>query len=333
MAILNFQKPEKIILQKATDFEAQFEFRPLEPGFGVTIGNALRRVLLSSLEGYAIIGVRIEGVDHEFATIKGISEDVVEIILNLKQVRFKKRLDNDLALEKVNLSIKNKSEFTAGIIGEASQSFEIMNPDLLICTLDPSAKLDIELTIAKGRGYVPAEENKVKDAPFGYIPTDAIFTPIKNVKYAIENTRVEQRTDYEKLIMEVSTDGTIHPEEAVKQASRILIQHLMIITDENITFDSKEDKKEDVVDEQMLQLRKVLKTPLEDLDLSVRAFNCLKAAKINSLSELVQYEQEDLMKFRNFGQKSLAEIEQVLAERGLHFGMDLTKMGVDKEEY
>ncbi len=333
MAILNFQKPEKIILQKATDFEAQFEFRPLEPGFGVTIGNALRRVLLSSLEGYAIIGVRIEGVDHEFATIKGISEDVVEIILNLKQVRFKKRLDNDLALEKVNLSIKNKSEFTAGIIGEASQSFEIMNPDLLICTLDPSAKLDIELTIAKGRGYVPAEENKVKDAPFGYIPTDAIFTPIKNVKYAIENTRVEQRTDYEKLIMEVATDGTIHPEEAVKQASRILIQHLMIITDENITFDSKEDKKEDVVDEQMLQLRKVLKTPLEDLDLSVRAFNCLKAAKINSLSELVQYEQEDLMKFRNFGQKSLAEIEQVLSERGLHFGMDLSKMGVDKEEY
>jgi DNA-directed RNA polymerase subunit alpha len=333
MAILNFQKPEKIILQKATDFEAQFEFRPLEPGFGVTIGNALRRVLLSSLEGYAIIGVRIEGVDHEFATIKGISEDVVEVILNLKQVRFKKKLDNDLAQEKVSLSIKNKSEFTAGIIGDASQSFDIMNPDLLICTLDPSAKLDIEITIAKGRGYVPAEDNKIKDAPFGYIPTDSIFTPIKNVKYAIENTRVEQRTDYEKLIMDVSTDGTIHPEEAVKQASRILIQHLMIITDENITFDSKEDKKEDVVDEQMLQLRKVLKTPLEDLDLSVRAFNCLKAAKINSLSELVQYEQEDLMKFRNFGQKSLAEIEQVLAERGLHFGMDLSKLGVDKEEF
>lgn len=333
MAILNFQKPEKIILQKATDFEAQFEFRPLEPGFGVTIGNALRRVLLSSLEGYAIIGVRIEGVDHEFATIKGISEDVVEIILNLKQVRFKKKLDNDVTQEKVSLSIKNKSEFTAGIIGDATQSFEIMNPDLLICTLDPSAKLDIEISIAKGRGYVPAEDNKIKDAPFGYIPTDSIFTPIKNVKYAIENTRVEQRTDYEKLIMDVSTDGTIHPEEAVKQASRILIQHLMIITDENITFDSKEDKKEDVVDEQMLQLRKVLKTPLEDLDLSVRAFNCLKAAKINSLSELVQYEQEDLMKFRNFGQKSLAEIEQVLAERGLHFGMDLSKLGVDKEEF
>ena len=332
MAILNFQKPEKIILQKATEFEAQFEFRPLEPGFGVTIGNALRRVLLSSLEGHAIIGVRIEGVDHEFATIKGISEDVVEIILNLKQVRFKKKVEHEVGQEKITLNIKNKSEFTAGMIGDATQSFDIMNPDLLICTLDPSAKLDIEITISKGRGYVPAEDNKIKDAPFGYIPTDSIFTPIKNVKYAIENTRVEQRTDYEKLLMDVTTDGTIHPEEAVKQASRILIQHLMIITDENITFDNKEDKKEDVVDEQMLQLRKVLKTPLEDLDLSVRAFNCLKAAKINSLSELVQYEQEDLMKFRNFGQKSLAEIEQVLAERGLHFGMDLSKLGLDKEE-
>jgi DNA-directed RNA polymerase subunit alpha len=333
MAILNFQKPDKIILQKATDFEAQFEFRPLEPGFGVTIGNALRRVLLSSLEGYAIIGMRIEGVDHEFATMKGVTEDVLEIILNLKQVRFKKSVEHEIGQEKITLSIKNKQEFTAGMIGEATQNFDVMNPDLLICTLDTSAKLDIELTVAKGRGYVPAEDNKVKDAPFGYIPTDSIFTPIKNVKYAIENTRVEQRTDYEKLIMDVSTDGTIHPEEAVKQASRILIQHLMIITDENITFDNKEDKKEDVVDEQMLQLRKVLKTPLEDLDLSVRAFNCLKAAKINSLSELVQYEQEDLMKFRNFGQKSLAEIEQVLAERGLHFGMDLSKLGVDKDEF
>ena len=325
MAILNFQKPDKIVLQKATEFEAQFEFRPLEPGYGVTIGNALRRVLLNSLEGYAIIGIRIEGVDHEFATIKGITEDVLEIILNLKQVRFKKKVDHEVGQEKVTLSIKNKQEFTAGMIGEATQSFDIMNPDLLICTLDTSAKLDIEVSISKGRGYVPAEDNKIKDAPFGYIPTDSIFTPIKNVKYAIENTRVEQRTDYEKLIMEVTTDGTIHPEEAVKQASRILIQHLMIITDENITFDNKEDKKEDVVDEQMLQLRKILKTPLEDLDLSVRAFNCLKAAKINSLSELVQYTQEELMKFRNFGQKSLSEIEQVLGERGLHFGMDISK--------
>ena len=333
MAILNFQKPDKIILQKATDFEAQFEFRPLEPGYGVTIGNALRRVLLSSLEGYAIVGVKIEGVDHEFATMKGISEDVVEIFLNLKQVRFKKILDHEVTNEKIILSIKNRTEFTAGMISEGTHTFQIMNPDLLICTLDSSSRMDIELTIGKGRGYVPAEDNKPKDAPLGYIPIDSIFTPIKNVKYTIENTRVEQRTDFEKLIMEVSTDGTIHPEEAVKQASRILIQHLMIITDENITFDNKEEKKEDLVDEQTLQLRKVLKTPLEDLDLSVRAFNCLKAAKINSLSELVQYEQEDLMKFRNFGQKSLAEIEQVLTERGLHFGMDLQKLGIDPSEF
>ena len=333
MAILNFQKPDKIILQKANDFEAQFEFRPLEPGYGVTIGNALRRVLLNSLEGYAIIGVKIDGVDHEFATMKGISEDVVEIFLNLKQVRFRKNVDHEVVNERILLNIKNKTEFTAGMIGDGAQSFQVMNPDLLICTLDSSAKMEIELTIGKGRGYVPAEENKPKDAPLGYIPIDSIFTPIKNVKYSIENTRVEQRTDYEKLIMEVITDGTIHPEEAVKQASRILIQHLMIITDENITFDNREEKKEDLVDEQTLQLRKVLKTPLEDLDLSVRAFNCLKAAKINSLSELVQYEQEDLMKFRNFGQKSLAEIEQVLTERGLHFGMDLGKLGLDKEDF
>jgi DNA-directed RNA polymerase subunit alpha len=332
MAILSFQKPDKIILHKATDFEAQFEFRPLEPGYGLTVGNALRRVLLSSLEGYAITGIRIEGADHEFATIKGISEDVTEIILNLKQVRFKKTNDSDVQQERIMLSLKNKSQFTAGNIGEVLQNFEVMNPDLNICTMDPSAKLDIEIHIGKGRGYVPADENKLKDAPFGYIPVDSIYTPIKNVKYSVENTRVEQRTDYEKLLMEVVTDGTIHPEEAVKQASRILIQHLMIITDENITFDTKEEKKEDMVDESTLQLRKILKTPLEDLDLSVRAFNCLKAAKINSLSELVQYEQEDLMKFRNFGQKSLSEIEQVLGERGLHFGMDLAKMGIDTDE-
>jgi DNA-directed RNA polymerase subunit alpha len=329
MAILNFQKPDKIILQKATDFEGSFEFRPLEQGYGLTIGNALRRVLLSSLEGYAITGIKIEGVDHEFATVKGVTEDVTEIILNLKQVRFRKTVDHDVTSEKVSMSIKGNSEFTAGMLNDNMQSFEVMNPQLVICTMDPTGKLDIELTVSKGRGYVPSEENRVKDLPLGVIPIDSIHTPIKNVKYAVENYRVEQRTDYEKLLLDVSTDGTIHPEEAVKQASRILIQHLMIITDENITFDNKEDRKEDVVDEQMLQLRKVLKTPLEDLDLSVRAFNCLKAAKINSLSELVQYEQEDLMKFRNFGQKSLSEIEQVLSERGLHFGMDLSKMGLD----
>jgi DNA-directed RNA polymerase subunit alpha len=332
MAILNFQKPDKIILQKATDFEAQFEFRPLEPGYGVTIGNALRRVLLSSLEGYAISGISIEGAEHEFATLKGVVEDVTEIILNLKQVRFKKTVDHEVTNEKITLNIKGRTDFTAAMIGDATSTFQVMNPELLICTMDSAAKLNIELNISRGRGYVPADENKVKDAPFGYIPIDSIYTPIRNVKYAIENTRVEQRTDFEKLIIDVSTDGTIHPEEAVKQASRILIQHLMIITDENITFDNKEEKKEDLVDEQTLQLRKILKTPLEDLDLSVRAFNCLKAAKINSLSELVQYEQEDLMKFRNFGQKSLAEIEQVLQERGLHFGMDLSKLSLDKED-
>lgn len=331
MAILNFVKPDKIVLQKSTDFEAQFEFRPLEPGYGVTIGNALRRVLLNSLEGYAIIGVSIGGADHEFATLKGITEDVTEIILNLKQVRFKKNVEHEVNLEKVSLSLKNKSEFTAGMISESSASFEVMNPELLIATMDNSAKLEIEITIGKGRGYVPAEENKEKNTHFGYIPVDAIYTPIKNVKYSIENTRVEQRTDFEKLVMEVKTDGTINPEEAVKQASRILIQHLMIITDENITFDTKEDKKEDLVDEQILQLRKTLKTPLEDLDLSVRAFNCLKAAKINSLSELVQYEQEDLMKFRNFGQKSLSEIESVLNDRGLGFGMDLSKIKMEED--
>lgn len=331
MAILNFVKPDKIVLQKSTDFEAQFEFKPLEPGYGVTIGNALRRVLLNSLEGYAIVGVNIAGADHEFATIKGVTEDVTEIILNLKQVRFKRKTVHEPGTEKLTLNLKGKTEFTAGMIGEVSPSFEVMNPDLLICTMDPTARLDIELTINKGRGYVPAEEAKEKSNHFGYIPVDAIYTPIKNLKYSIENTRVEQRTDFEKLVMEVVTDGTIHPEEAVKQASRILIQHLMIITDENITFDNKEEEKEDLVDEQTLQLRKVLKTPLEDLDLSVRAFNCLKAAKINSLSELVQYEQEDLMKFRNFGQKSLSEIEQVLQDRGLNFGMDLTKLKLDDE--
>jgi len=329
MAILNFQKPDKIVLQKVTDFEGQFEFRPLEPGFGLTVGNALRRVLLSSLEGFAITGIKIEGVEHEFATIKGITEDVTEIILNLKQVRFKKKVDHEVNSEKITLSIKGNTEFNAGHIGEASVNFEVMNPDLVICTMDNTAKLNIEITINKGRGYIPSEDNKVKEAPLGYLAIDSIHTPIKNVKYAIENYRVEQRTDFEKLILDVATDGTIHPEEAVKQASRILIQHLMIITDENITFDSKEDKKEDVVDEQVLQLRKMLKTPLEDLDLSVRAFNCLKAAKINSLSELVQYEQEDLMKFRNFGQKSLSEIEQVLSERGLGFGMDLERLGIE----
>jgi DNA-directed RNA polymerase subunit alpha len=325
MAILNFQKPDKIVLQKANEFEAQFEFRPLEPGYGVTIGNALRRVLLSSLEGYAITAIKVAGADHEFATIKGVLEDVTEIILNLKQVRLKKAVDSDVNSDKVELNLKGKTSFTAGMIGEALPNFQVMNPDLVICSMESTANLHIELYIGKGRGYVPSEENRNAEAPLGVIAIDSIYTPIKNVKYSIENTRVEQRTDFEKLIMEVATDGTIHPEEAVKEASRILIQHLMIITDENISLDTKREEKESVVDEETLQLRKVLNTPLEDLELSVRAFNCLKAAKINSLSELVQYTQEELMKFRNFGQKSLSEIEQVLGERGLHFGMDISK--------
>jgi DNA-directed RNA polymerase subunit alpha len=325
MAILNFQKPDKIVLQKATDFEAQFEFRPLEPGYGVTIGNALRRVLLSSLEGYAITAIKIAGADHEFATIKGVLEDVTEIILNLKQVRLKKAVEGDVSGERIELNIKGQETFTAAMIGEALPNFQVMNPELVICNMEPGSTFNIELHIGKGRGYVPAEENRPKEAPLGIIAIDSIYTPIKNVKYSIENTRVEQRTDFEKLIMEVATDGTIHPEEAVKEASRILIQHLMIITDENISLDTKREEKEAVVDEETLQLRKVLNTPLEDLELSVRAFNCLKAAKINSLSELVQYTQEELMKFRNFGQKSLSEIEQVLGERGLHFGMDISK--------
>jgi len=327
MAILNFQKPDKISLQKTTDFEAQFEFRPLEPGYGVTIGNALRRVLLSSLEGYAITAIKIPGADHEFATLKGVLEDVTEIILNLKQVRLKANTEHggEHGGEKIELNIKGKEVFTAGMIGEALPNFQVMNPDLIICNMQPGTTLQIEIHIGKGRGYVPSEENRTEDAPLGVIAIDSIYTPIKNVKYTIENTRVEQRTDFEKLIMEVTTDGTIHPEEAVKEASRILIQHLMIITDENISLDTKREEKESVVDEETLQVRKVLNTPLEDLELSVRAFNCLKAAKINSLSELVQYTQEELMKFRNFGQKSLSEIEQVLHDRGLHFGMDISK--------
>jgi DNA-directed RNA polymerase subunit alpha len=329
MAILNFQKPDKIVLQKANDFEAQFEFRPLEPGYGVTIGNALRRVLLSSLEGYAITAIRIPGADHEFATIKGIIEDVTEIILNLKQVRFKKAVEGEVSTVRAEINVKGKDKFTASMIGDAFPDFEVMNPDLVICNMDTSASLQIEMHIGKGRGYVPAEENRQEDAPVGLIAIDSIYTPIKNVKYSIENTRVEQRTDFEKLVMDVVTDGTIHPEEAVKEASRILIQHLMIITDENISLDTRRggiETAEPVMDEETAQLRKTLTTPLEDLELSVRAFNCLKAAKINSLSELVQYTQEELMKFRNFGQKSLSEIEQVLNERGLGFGMDISKV-------
>ncbi len=332
MAILAFQQPNKILLQKADDFEGSFEFKPLEPGFGVTIGNALRRVLLSSLEGYAITAVKIAGVDHEFSTIKGVLEDVTEIILNLKQVRLKKVIDDDSSdREKISMIISGKEEFKAGDIEKFSTSFQVTNPDLVICNMDRSVELDIELTIQKGRGYVPAEENIDKEADLGTIATDAIFTPIKNVRYHVENTRVEQKTDYEKLIFEIRTDGTIHPEDAIKEASKILIQHLMLVTDENISFEVHEGGDANVVDEKILHMRKLLKTPLEDLELSVRAYNCLKAAKINTLQELVQYDTNQLLKFRNFGKKSLTEIEALINEKGLTFGMDLSQYKLDEE--
>ncbi len=332
MAILSFQKPDKILMQKSTDFEGLFEFKPLEPGFGVTVGNALRRILLSSLEGYAITAIKINGVDHEFASIPGVLEDVTEIVLNLKQVRFKKLIDGeDSSNEKLFITISNKEELLAGDIESFSSSFKVTNPDLVICTMDPSISLELELSVEKGRGYVSADENKLKDAPIGYIPIDSIFTPIKNVRYHVENTRVEQKTDYEKLIIEIKTDGTIHPEEAIKEASKIMIQHLMLISDENIAFDTHTDQTEDIVDEHILHMRKLLKTSLEDLDLSVRAYNCLKAAKINTLGELVKYDTNSLIKFRNFGKKSLLEIEQMVIDKGLSFGMDLSKYKLDEE--
>lgn len=332
MSILNFQKPDKIILQKATDFEGTFEFKPLEPGFGQTIGNSLRRVLLSSLEGFSISAVRIAGVEHEFSTIQGVVEDVVDIILNLKQIRIKQLIaDEEVSTEKIYLTINGKEEFKAGEIEEHTNVFKIMNPELVICRMEPNVSLEMEFTITKGRGYVPADENLPKDAPIGVIPIDAIYTPIKNVSYNTSNTRVGQRTDYEQLTINVITDGTIHPEEAIREASRILIQHLMLITDENIKFDDISSREDTIVDEHILHMRKLLKTSLEDLDLSVRAYNCLKAAKINTLAELVRYDMHELLKFRNFGKKSLVEIEELLQEKGLTFGMDLSKYKLDEE--
>ncbi len=331
MSLLNFQKPDKIVLQKATDFEGSFEFKPLEPGYGQTVGNALRRVLLSSLEGYAISAVRIAGVDHEYSTISGIVEDVVDIILNLKQVRLKMVNDQDDDKFTIYLTINGQESFTAGDIMKHTNVFEVVNPDLLICTMDPSVTLEMELTITKGRGYVSADSSLPEDSPIGLIPVDAIYTPIKNVAYHISNTRVGQLTDYELLTIHVTTDGTIHPEEAIKEAAHIMIQHLMLISDENITFDMGGNKVDNVVDENVLHMRKLLKTSLEDLDLSVRAFNCLKAAKINTLGELVQYDTHELLKFRNFGKKSLVEIEELLENKNLSFGMDLSPYQLDEE--
>lgn len=329
MSILAFQMPEKVVMEKADDFHGLFEFKPLEKGYGVTIGNALRRILLSSLEGYAITGIKIPGVLHEFSTIEGVVEDVCEIILNLKMVRFKKI--SDVVDNKVTVSIRNQEVFRAGDIAKHTQSFQILNPDFVICNLDSSINFDIELMVEKGRGYVPAEENRPTEQVFGYIPIDAIFTPIKNVKFSVENTRVEQKTDYEKLILDIESDGSIHPEEALKGAAYILIQHFMLFSDQTMTFDTVKQEEEETVDEEILHMRKLLKTSLADMDLSVRAYNCLKAADIKSLGDLVSLEISDMMKFRNFGKKSLAELEQLVQEKGLTFGMDLSKYKLDED--
>jgi len=330
MAILDFEKPDKVIMHKETDNYGLFEFSPLEKGYGVTVGNAMRRVLLSSLEGYAITSIKIPGVDHEFSTIKGVVEDITEIILNLKQVRFKRVVEGEES-EKIYISVKSKEEFTAGDIMKFTNSFEILNPDLVICHMEPFVNLEIEMTVDKGRGYVPSEENLPADAPIGLVPIDSIFTPIKNVKYRVEDFRVEQRTDFEKLVFEVTTDGSIHPEEALKEAAKIMIQHLVLFSDESILLDTQVKTKTAEVDENTLHMRKVLKTSLADLDLSVRAYNCLKAAEIRTLGELVSYNIEDLLKFRNFGKKSLTELEEFVREKGLSFGMDISKYNLDDE--
>jgi DNA-directed RNA polymerase subunit alpha len=330
MAILAFQKPDKVIMQKSTDFDGIFEFRPLEPGFGVTIGNALRRILLSSLEGFAITSIRFSGVSHEFSTMKGVVEDLTEIILNLKQVRFKKVGDVGDS-EKVFIIVNGQDQFLAGDITKFSNNFEVLNPDFVICNMEKTVTLEVELTINKGRGYVPAEENKINDAVVGVIAIDSIFTPMKNVKYTIENYRVEQKTDYEKLILEISTDGSIHPEEALKESAKILIQHFMLFSDENLVLESQAKEETKEVDEEILHMRKILKTELVDLDLSVRALNCLKAADIRTLADLVSYDVADMLKFRNFGKKSLTEIQELVKSKSLSFGMNLSKYKLDEE--
>ncbi|MFI5222032.1 MAG: DNA-directed RNA polymerase subunit alpha [Bacteroidia bacterium] len=330
MSILAFQKPDKVIMHKETDFYGQFEFRPLEKGYGVTIGNALRRILLSSLEGYAITSMKIAGIEHEFSTIKGVIEDLTEIVLHLKQVRFKRVMDG-VDSEKIFINIKGQDQFVAGDISKHTNAFKILNPDLVICRMDPKVHIELELTVEKGRGYVPADENKPKDAAIGLIAIDAIFTPIKNVKYNVEDYRVEQKTDYEKLLIEIATDGSIHPEDALKEAAKILIQHFMLFSDELITLDTHVKEAPQEVDENLLHIRKILKTPLSDLDLSVRAYNCLKAADIKSLAELVSYDIADLLKFRNFGKKSLSELEELVREKGLTFGMDVSKYKLNED--
>lgn len=330
MAILSFQKPEKVIVNAATETEGQFEFRPLEPGFGLTIGNALRRVLLSSLEGYAFTTVRISGVDHEFSTLKGVVEDVTEIVLNLKQVRLKRQIDASDG-ETVKVSISGQDQLTAGDLGKFTAAFQVLNPDLVICRMESSVKIEMELTIEKGRGYVGAEENKRSEAVKGTIALDSIYTPIKNVKYSIENYRVEQKTDFEKLVLDVQTDGSIHPQHAVTEAANILIEHFSLFTDERIKTEEKVVVETESFDEEILHMRQLLKTKLTDLDLSVRALNCLKAAEVETLADLVTYTKQDLMKFRNFGKKSLTELDELVETKGLVFGMDVTKYKLEKE--
>ncbi len=330
MAILAFQKPDKVIMNEANEFHGIFEFRPLEPGFGITIGNALRRILLSSLEGFAITSLRIDGVVHEFSTVKGVVEDVTEIVLNLKKIRFKQQIEGENS-EKVNIVIGDQDVFAAGDINKFLSVFQVLNPDEIICHLDSSVKLSMELTIGKGRGYVPAEENVDPDAVVGTIAIDSIHTPIKNVKYNVENFRVEQKTDYEKLIIEIITDGSIHPKDALKESAKILIHHFMLFSDERITLETEEKSINEEFDENTLHIRQLLKLKLTDLDLSVRALNCLKAADVETLGELVAYNRNDLLKFRNFGKKSLTELDQLVDLKGLEFGMNVSKFKLDKE--
>jgi len=330
MAILDFQKPDKVIMIQSDEYHGQFEFRPLEPGYGITVGNSLRRILLSSLEGFAIASVRIEGVDHEFSTMKGVVEDVTEIILNLKQVRFKQQIEGT-DHETVLISLSGQKQFTAGDIGKFTSAFQVLNTSHVICNMEPTVKLEIELHITKGRGYVPAEENKNASASFGTIFIDTIFTPIKNVKYVIENYRVEQKTDYEKLVLDITTDGSVHPKDALKEAAKILIHHFMLFSDERITLDSEVKAETEEFDETSLHMRQLLKTKLVDMDLSVRALNCLKAADVETLGDLVSYNKNDLLKFRNFGKKSLTELEDLVDNKGLTFGMNVAKYKSDKD--
>ena len=330
MAILDFQKPDKVIMIESDDFHGQFEFRPLEPGYGITVGNALRRILLSSLEGFAIASIKIDGVDHEFSTLKGVVDDVTEIILNLKQVRFKQQIE-ETDSEKVIVSVSGQDTLTAGDLGKFTTAFQVLNPDLVICRMDKSVNFNMEIEIIKGRGYISAEENKTANSPIGTIAIDSIFTPIKNVKYSIENFRVEQKTDYEKLIFEIVTDGSIHPKDALTEGAKTLIHHFMLFSDERITLEADEIAQTETYDEESLHMRQLLKTRLIDMDLSVRALNCLKAAEVDTLGDLVSFNKSDLMKFRNFGKKSLTELEELVIVKGLNFGMDLSKYKLDKD--